>query len=149
MKKTIFLLAFVLLGSISVFAQSNDGRSMVPILNDIEAYVSVIEDDYDMEIVRIECDILSDEKVTYRTLNQGWEYIIYAAGDYRFNDIDIEVYKQNGSDWVLVAKDDDADSSAAVAVKPEISGSYAIKVKAYSLKEGYTAGHYGLIIAHE
>ena len=127
---------------------NDDGRSMVPILEKTINIMEYVEGE-GAEIVRVEMDILHDEKVTYRILQEGWTYLIFAYGDYRVSDIDIEVYKETNSGWSLVKKDNSADQSALVEIKPYSSGNYAIKVKGYKYHYGYESCHYGLIICHE
>ncbi len=147
MKKNLFVLLVCLLVSGSIWADYS--TSMRPIMDKSEEIVDMIEDDLDMEIVRIEYDILSSTKTTIRTLSSDWEYGIVAFGDYRFKDIDVKVYKKVDGYWSLVEEDMDTSSIAVVNIKPSYTAEYKIEIKAYSFEEGYSVGHYGLIIAHE
>lgn len=146
--KKLFLLFACTLMSLSTFADRNDGTSMKDIVEKVKAMTEFIEEQ-DLEVVRIECDILRTTKTTTRYLSKGWTYKIIAFGDYRFKDIDVIVYKKRGSEWYQVAKDDDNESCAIVDVTPSEDGEYMVEVKAYSYIDGYEAGHYGLIICHE
>jgi len=64
-------------------------------------------------------------------------------------DIDIYVYKDVDGKWVLVEKDDDTSSKAAVIINPSSDGTYLIKIKVYKFREGYSAARYGLFVFHE
>lgn len=148
MKTLIFLLStFCILEN--CFSQYDKGTTMAPILTDAVSYAQTIEST-GSEIVRMEFDILKTEKETYRTLQDGWTYGIWAFGDYRISDIDIDVYKEDGESWTFIGKDSDIYNTAKLVVKPLWTGMYKIIVRAYKLKPGYpNGGHYGLIIFHE
>lgn len=147
MQKCTTLLALLL---VAVGAMAgNSETSMVPIMRDAEKIVSVLEDQHDMEIVRMEYDILRTTKTTTRTLSKGWTYMIVAFGDFRFKDIDVKLYRRSASGWLLVDKDDDESDTAIVSVTPEYDEDYMIEISAYKFNPGYEVGHYGLVIAHE
>lgn len=148
MKKIIFLLLVVALSAGSALAQRED-VTMIPIMRKSLEYIDFLENKQDMEIVRIEYDIVTTEKESYRMMSDQYEYGIIAFGDDRIKDLDVRVYAWNGSDWALVAKDSDSSNVAAANVSPSSSGNYKIVVSAYSFNDDYTAGHYGLIIFHE
>jgi hypothetical protein len=147
MKKSLLLCLLVV--AFCANALASRSTSMRPIMNKAEEVVDMIEDDLDLEIVRIEYDILSSTKSTIRTLSSDWEYAIVAFGDYRFKDIDVKVYRKIDGYWTLIEQDTDANSMAVVTVKPTYTAEYKIEIKAYSFESGYDVGHYGLIIAHE
>lgn len=129
--------------------QDNEkGTSMAPILAEALPIVREVEGK-EFEIVRMEFDLVSETKTTYRSLYQQWSYGVIAFGDYRLEDIDVAVYKDVDGKWFLVEKDTDARSKAAVVIKPSSSGTYRIDVKAYKFKPGYSVGRYGLVVFHE
>ncbi len=121
---------------------------MRPILADALPIVQQLEEE-GMEIVKMDFDILSDVKTAYRELHEAWNYGIIAFGDYRFEDIDIEVFKDVDGSWVAIKSDTEAIPQAGVTVEPSATGTYRIDIKAYKFKEGFETGHYGLIIFHE
>lgn len=147
MKKILFLL--LLLSSFGINAHADRDVSMIPVMRNSLDLIDLIENDYGMEIVRIEYDIVSSSKETYRTLSSDYEYTIIAFGDDRISDIDVELYRYNGSDWVLVKKDNDSSSRAVVTYTPSTTARFKVVVKAYSFKSGYSVGHYGLIFCHD
>lgn len=151
MKKTSSLLIvaiFILTTAFSSKAQNID-ITMEPILNAAEPWVQYLEGELEQEIVRMEFDIITSSKDTFRSLSSNWNYGILAFGDFRIKDIDIRLYKWEYDEWRLVEKDNSNDSSAFIYIKPNEDGNYKITIKAYSFEEGYRAGHYGLIIFHE
>jgi len=115
---------------------------MKPILADALKYIRAAEDK-SFEIVRMEFDIITDTKSTFRTLQEGWTYAILAFGDYRISDIDIAIYKDVDGTWTLVQNDNAAAENASVIVKPSSTEMYRIDIKAYKFVSGYTAAHYG------
>lgn len=144
--RKIFLVVLTLVSAICV-ARDNS-TSMTPIMDKAEKIVSYVENDLEMEIVRMEFDILRTKKTTFRTLSSDWTYTIIAFGDYRFKDIDIRVYRKVAGDWELEDKDVDNQSVAVARLKPQSDGDYKIEISAYSFEPGYEVGHYGLVIAH-
>lgn len=130
-------------------AKAGNGTSMVPIMEKADDIVNILENDQNQEIVRMEYDILFSTKSTYRTLSSNWTYRIVAFGDYRFKDIDLKVYRKVNGQWVSVGSDSEESSIAMVSVSPKSEGEYRIDITAYSFVEGYSAGHYGLIVCHD
>lgn len=147
MNKILLIVVFLLFSS---FSFSQDGRSMKPIINDVNDVVSAVES-RGAEVVKIEFDIVStDVKTSYRVLSSGWNYSIGVIGDYRSEDMDIEVYKQNANgDYVLVTSDTKTSNYAIVNVTPTESAWYKFVIKCYKFKPGYSSCHYGLIVVHE
>lgn len=146
MRKCILLILLAM--SCNMFS-GNYTTTMSPIMSKGEEIVRYIENELNMEVVRMEYDILRTTKTTTRILSQGWTYTIVAFGDFRFRDIDIKVYRNNQGSWQLIDKDSDASAVAAVNITPPYDGEYLIEISAYSFESGYDVGHYGLIIAHE
>lgn len=147
MKKQ-FVLLMALVCSLNLFAQKEE-ISMYSILENAGELVNYIERELGQEIVRMEFDIIRDSKQTFRTLTDDYSYGICAFGDHRIKDIDIKVYKWVNEQWVLIEKDEDAESVAVVEISPSTTADYKIVISAYSFEEGFDAGHYGLIVFHE
>lgn len=150
MKKITLLVALFALSAFnSIHSQE---ISMNNILELAAPIVELIEVENDQEIVRMEFDILSSSassKITMRTLYSGWTYGICAFGDYRISDLDIKVYKDVDGEPILLKKDDDTSDVAVVTIEPSSTGNYIIEISSYKFVDGYSAGHYGLIIFHE
>lgn len=122
---------------------------MSSILSNAGQYVNLIEREYGQEIVRMEFDIIHSSKQTFRTLTDQYTYGICAFGDFRIKDIDIKVYKWVNNQWSLIEKDEDTSNVAIVTITPTSTAEYKITITAYSFNEGYSSGHYGLIVFHE
>jgi hypothetical protein len=155
MKTTLIVSTICLLLSCLTFAQEDysyldnkKGTSMEPILAAADPLIKEIEDEGN-EIVRMEFDLVFDEKTTYRDLYEGWTYGIAAFGDYRIKDIDITVYRKSGGRWDKDAQDAENDDVATVTIKPDKSEEYKIVISVYKFNKDYTVGHYGLVIYHE
>ena len=145
--KHIALPALAAATSLTGYAQSE--TTMTDIYEKGSAVISMLEDQHDKEIVRIEYDIVTTSKTTTRVLNDCWTYTIVGFADYRVEDLDVIVYrKQNGS-WVEVARDTDTDSTPIVTVTPSTTQEYKIEVRVADFKAGESAAHYGLMICHD
>jgi len=149
-KRSSFIITFFLIVACQYsHAQKGSGTSMAPIISQSIEIIKYIENDLGQEIVRIEFDILSSTKSTIRTLSSGWTYGIYAFGDYSMADIDVRLYRKSGSSWVLVKSDATSDKTALVTIEPAYTGEYKIEISCYKFNQGYSVGHYGLIVFHE
>ena len=129
-----------------LFAQDD----MSDIHSDGQAIIQLLESK-DLEVVRVEYDLIwNSPKEIIRSLSDKYTYAIGAHADNnRVDDLDIKVYRKSGSQWVLVAKDTDSDSTPMVYVKPESSGEYKIVISVYKFKSNYNIAHYGLFVAHD
>lgn len=152
-KITAFI--FILIFSHNCLAQDDysyldnaNGTSMKPILMQSIDILGTFEDE-NYEIVRIEYDIIQDEKISYRTLHNGYTYGLAAFGDYRIEDIDLSLYKNVDDTWVKIDEDSEVDPQAVLIVTPSNTGDYAIKIAAYKFVEGYNSAHYSLMILHD
>lgn len=117
------------------------------ILGKLQAIIDLAEE-RDMEVVRIEADIIRDSKEAIRTLDPSFTYTITAVGSNRIQDLDIEVYKNISGVWTLIKKDSDASSTAIVQINPSSYADYRVVVKVYKFYSGYDVGHYGLVFIH-
>lgn len=145
MKSFILVLVF---SSMSIFSFGQQ-RSMGSdgILGKLQTIIDAAEA-RDMEVVRIEADIIRTSKETYRSLDPTFTYIIAAVGSDRIEDLDIEVYKKVDGEWTLLKKDTDSSNVAMVEITPSTYAEYGILVKVYKFKPGYDVGHYGLAVIH-
>jgi Asp-tRNA(Asn)/Glu-tRNA(Gln) amidotransferase A subunit family amidase len=111
---------------------------MKPIMRDMDEIITSVESQ-GSEVVKVEFDIVStDVKTSYSVLSPGWNYSIGVLGDYRAEDMDIEVYKQNANgDYVLVTSDTKTSNYAIVNVTPTESAWYKFVIKCYKFKPGY------------
>lgn len=148
--RLFFVLNILILLSINLMAQSSE-VTMMPILNQTADKILEIEEDYNT-IVRMEFDIVfkGSAKSTFRDLYSTRTYYFQAFGDNnRIEDVDIVVYQKEGDEWIEIAKDNSENSEATLQFKPSKNANYKINITAYKFKDGYTAGHYGLVIYHD
>lgn len=129
-------------------AQRDDGTSMAPIMERAAAVVGMLEKK-EMEVVRMELDIVAGMKETQRILTDEYTYGAIAVADDRVDDLDIYVFKEVDGEWVQVKKDDTEDATPAVVIKPNQTSLYKFVIKAHKYVGSYTAAHYALIIYHE
>lgn len=146
--KYLLSAALLLMIATPLLAQRDDGTSMAPIMERAAGVVATLEKK-NMEVVRMELDIVAGEKETQRYLSDAWEYGIIAVADDRVEDLDLYVFKEVDGEWVRVKKDDTEDASPMVIVKPSMTSLYKFVVKAHKYSEGFEAAHYALIIYHE
>lgn len=158
MKKLLLIISFLLV-SVFSFSQVNDnnGKSMRPILTDMDQVITAVEDK-GFEIVKIEYDIVKKdaEKLSYRVLTNAYTYRVYVLGDYRSEDMDLEVYKQKADGtYELVGKDTKTEKYAMYDIAPSENAWYKFVVKCYKFapmysgsSETWTGCHYGLMVFH-
>lgn len=124
------------------------GTSVRPLMADVDPVIRLAED-RNMEIVRMEFDIVATQKETFRSLSPDWEYLIAVVGDYRIADLDLALYQQQGGQWVEVASDVKSDKAATVTFRPPSAGQYKVIVRATRFNEGFRVGRYALLFIHE
>lgn len=130
------------------FSDNKKATSMMPIMGDALPVIQYIEDTMNVEIVRIEYDLIFDKKVTYRTLYKGWKYGIVVIGDYRIKKINVHLYKYENDKWQFVRSGKGNDYFSMVNEEPLEKGDYLMQITADEFEEGYKAGHYSIIIYH-
>lgn len=108
----------------------------------------LVQNEYQQEVVRLEFDLISSTKSTYRKLYQGYDYGIVAFSDERIADIDIKIYKLINNEWVELGKDNTSDETALVTITPSYTGDYRIDITSYKFSYGYDSGYYGLLVYH-
>ncbi|HTY07073.1 MAG TPA: hypothetical protein VMC86_11180 [Gemmatimonadales bacterium] len=128
-------------------AQRNDGTSMIDILGKTFGADTIIENQ-NKEIVRMEMDIVSDSKESFRMLTDRWTYGIVALGDSRIAQIHLSIYRELDGNWSLVTESTNDGTLALVTVTPQSTARYRFVVSVPRFNESYTAGHYSLIIYH-
>jgi hypothetical protein len=152
--KNALLLLIAFCFSVSIFAQSTaaddneNGTSLTPILKDVMPFLDELEAN-GLEIVRMEIDIVKTSKSTTRTLYADWAYGVAVIGDYRFTNLDVKVYQQVDGNWQLIKEDITEDKEAVVIIEPSETTEYMIEIINTAAAEGYSGGHYALLIFHE
>ena len=130
MKNLVFSI-LVFASAATAFAQPTEkARSMKNILTEIQPLIDTIEAQNE-EIVRMELDIVKDQKETYRQLYDSWTYGITVVGDYRVSKMGLEVYKlQDDGTWQLKKLENAETYFATMTYKPTEVGNFKIVVKA-------------------
>jgi hypothetical protein len=145
MKTKIHLLLLALFFPCLVNAQDK----FLPLYDQALKYIKDIES-RDLEIVRIEFDILSEtqpQKLTYRNISDQYTYDIYAYSDKDvIPSISIEVYDNNQK---LAAKSINENNISTVRLNTDSAQSYSIYVIANKFSESELSGPYILFITHE
>lgn len=114
--------------------------------------ITYFEDEKDLEVVRIEYDLIfaDNAKTLTRYFSKDYTYYIMGFADDRVKDLDLELYRKSSSgEWELVEKDTEVDSTPVLIYSVPQSGEYMIRIKAPSFVTGNKAAHYGLIVAHD
>ncbi len=130
------------------FADNKSGTSMMPIMGDALPVIQYIEDTMNVEIVRLEYDLIFDKKITYRTLYKGWKYGIVAIGDYRIKKISVHIYKKVNEKWDFIRSSEGNNYLAMVNEEPQENGDYLFQIVVDEFAEGFKAGHYSIIVYH-
>lgn len=157
MKKfSISLIALLFSVSIS-FAQSGieldneTGTSMKPIINSLNDVVDAIEDTEGIEIVHIEFDLLFSDspKEIYRNLSKDYTYGFMAYGDYRIEKVGIDLYRESETGWEFIKSGEINGGAITLFYEVTEAGFYKISLRALQMVEGYSVGHYGLVVIHD
>jgi len=131
--------------------EREDGTSIKPIIKSLDYAIEYIEDTLYQEAVRVEIDLISDSKSSMRYLYKDYSYSIYATAERdKVEDIDIALYRDDGSEWKFVEeKNDEVKPYSLITIKPEENGLYQIVVKVKKFKSGFNIARYNLIYFHE
>lgn len=124
---------------------NENGTSMLPIIDGLEATVKAVENEK-AEIVRMEFDLIFKDasKESQRWLFPDYTYGLMVWGDYRIKQMAINVYKQNAKgDWDFVSTGVNKDFISTVYITPTEKALYKFEIIAPEYFEGYKAGHYG------
>jgi hypothetical protein len=144
---TLVVAALTLLAPRAGAGQGRDGVSMIPILLKVIEADTILENK-DLEIVRIEMDIVAGSKESFRTLTDRWTYGVVAVGDDRVAALDLAAYREQDGQWVLVEEDNDEGSLATITLRPTTTARYRFVVSVTRYRQSYTSAHYGLLVYH-
>jgi hypothetical protein len=156
MKKLYFLVAALLVINVGSFAQSGEaldnekGTSLMPIVKGIEELVKSIETS-DVEIVHVQFDLLfkDSSREIFRNLSKDYRYGFMVYGDYRIGSVKIELYKEAGDGWSYVKAGEPSEGGSMTLIADITeTARYKVVLTPMDMVEGYTAGHYGLIVMH-
>lgn len=157
MKITLFVFLMILLmgSNNSSYSQTStldneNGTSMQPIIDGLSATVKAVEDEK-AEIVRMEFDLIfnTGSKDSQRWLFPDYTYGVMVWGDYRIKKMAINIYKQNASGgWDFVTTGETKDYSSSAFITPTEKALYKFEIIAPEFYEGWTAGHYGMLLLH-
>jgi hypothetical protein len=156
MRNTLVLLVLVISSSFGVNGQTgidldnSKGTSMMPITTNLIDVVTAIEKS-DVEIVHIEFDLLFENgsKEIIRNLSKDYTYGFMAYGDYRISKIGIDLYKESGDSWEYLKSGEITEGTMSLLYKVDEAAKYKIVLRTLEMAEGYTAGHYGLVVIHD
>jgi hypothetical protein len=126
------------------------GTSMKPIVDEMNDVIEAFETD-SLEIVHIEFDLMFTDRVReiYRTLYEGYTYGVFTYGDYRINQIGVNLYKWVDDKWTWVKSGTVGDSNTtSLMIDISETAQYKIELTANEMAEGYTAGHYAFYLFH-
>ena len=151
MNKNWVLIVSVLFLVIPLFLWADQETSMKDIIAGFKAAVDLAEDSLDQEVVFLQADLIGTNTASFTyTLHKGWTYGFAVFGDWRIDEIGVEVYKEANDEWVEFRSGKRSAGYASVdgmEVKKNVECLFEIKV--YEFAEDYDIGHYGAILFHE
>lgn len=135
---------------LNVDAQCVNGTKSLPIYKQGEPIIQEF-DDLGMEVVKVEYDLIFDNKLSYRYLSDSWKYKVIAFADAGVKDLDIYLWEFDKAteEWIKVAEDTGDNAEPFVFHVPKEYTEYSVEIVVDEFYEGYTAARYGLIIVHE
>lgn len=150
MKKLLPLLILFSFFYSGAVGQVVGGRSSKTI-HDLGAEILVGLEEQDKEIVRMEYDIIFDEKESFRTLSEEWEYSIMAFADEGVKVLNISLWYYSDLDdtWNKVTETNSETNYAFIHYKPSSSRSFRVVVKVDQFEEGFNIGRYGIFYLHD
>lgn len=156
MKKLFFLTITCVILSFAGFAQTGseldneNGTSMMPIINSLTDVVTAMEES-DVEIVHIEFDLVFNDspKEVFRYLSQDYAYGFLAYGDYRIAKIGLDLYKETETGWEFIQTGELTEGTTTLMHTVTEAGYYKLVISAPEMYEGYSVGHYGLVVIHD
>jgi len=129
------------------------GRDEAPTDRSDHEYVNGVLDDYmdmvideGLEMIYDEVELLDEYGKTVQiTLGRG-DYVIYAEGGLRINDLDMSVYNEDG---YVLAEDTLTDNYPICEFTIYESTSVEIEVYPYDMDAGWDEGYYVLVVTRE
>ena len=89
MKNNLKLLLSMLCLVLTFKSYAQSETSMMPIFEKSPEIIKIFEDK-NLEIVRMEYDIVKTSKESYRTLVAGYTYGLFAFGDWRITNLNVK-----------------------------------------------------------
>lgn len=142
MKKIVIFWGFL---GLSLLSNSQNIKSVIPIIAQGAEYIKLIEEKYKQQIVNIEYDAVLDKKFIYRELYANVIYGIIVYGDNNIKDVNLSISGIVKDDWQEIVKDDQTESVAMIYFTPTADGLYRFEISA-QIYDKTNFGYYGVII---
>ena len=150
MQKILPLLVLFLVFHSGAIGQVVGGKSSKTI-HDMGAQILAVLEGQDREVVRMEYDIIFDEKESFRALSEEWEYTIVAFADAGVKVLNVSLWYYSDLDdtWNKVIETNSDTNYAIINYKPAVPGSFRAVVSVDQFTEGFTIGRYGIFYLHD
>lgn len=150
MQKILPSLVLFLVFHSGAIGQVVGGKSSKTI-HDMGAQILAVLEGQDREVVRMEYDIIFDEKESFRALSEEWEYTIVAFADAGVKVLNVSLWYYSDLDdtWNKVIESNSDTNYAIINYKPAVPGSFRAVVVVDQFTEGFTIGRYGIFYLHD
>ncbi len=151
MRKNSWFLLVVLFFIIPAFSWADQETSMKDIIAGFKAAVDLAEDSLEQEVVFLQADLIGTNIASFTyTLHKDWTYGFAVFGDWRIDEIGVEVYKKSGGEWKEYKSGERAAGYASVdGMEVSKTVECLFEIEVYEFAEDYDVGHYGAILFHE
>lgn len=152
--KNIFIFLVFIFSFYVAFSQSgsqfdNDkGTSMLPITFDLIDNIKALEAE-NVEIVKIEFDLIFTTKEIVRTLSSGYTYGAIIYGDYRIKKLKLDIYKEINGSWKHEGTGSFVEGICSISIPVIETANYKFKLTVSEFHNDYKVGHYGFILIHD
>lgn len=150
MQKILSLLVLFLVFHSNAIGQVVGGRSSKTI-HEMGAEILAVLEAQDKEVVRMEYDIIFDQKESFRALSEEWEYTIVAFADAGVELLNVSLWYYSDLDdtWNKVTETNSDTNYAIINFKPMVAGSFRAVVSVDQFSEGFNIGRYGIFYLHD
>ncbi len=143
MKKTALLLVFCF-SVISSFAQTTN-KSIIPIINQTNDYISLIEKKYEKQVVHLEYDVIKTSKESYRQLFGGVQYGIILFGDENIKNISLNISVIKDNNWKIIKTENSNEGIVMLYFTPDKTDFYRFDFSA-GLQNPKSYAYYGFLL---
>ena len=130
-------------------AQSDNIESIIPMMNEVEPYLTNLENDF-YTVSRVEIDLVHNSESAFIPLDLigGRTYNILLVGEnHKIMDIDLKIHQKLNNEQMLLKYENNDDNMINITFQPEESSFYDIEVIAEKMYMGSDAGRYALIVS--
>jgi len=138
-------ISLLLILTVPFFALKAQNKTIVPIVAQASDYISLIENNYNQQVVHLEFDVIKSEKTIYRQLFAGTMYGIIIYGDDQIKELKLKIEHIEGEKVISDVVSGDGKGIVMLYFKPKVTDYYSFTITSI-LNNPDDYGYYGCII---